>query len=377
MALPRKRAPAIGSSGRFRLWIRPPKFLSMTSPPSSLPSDREAVYSVSADLSLSQATGSGKPRLLELLRREIRVRHYSGRTEEVYVEWVRRFILFHGKRHPEQLGAPEVTQFLDHLAVEREVAASTQAQAKSAILFLYRAVLQIELPWLDEIVAVQNPRRLPVVLTSSEVRRLLNHMSGTMGLVASVLYGSGMRLMEALALRVKDVEFERREIVVRGGKGDKDRVTILPESLILPLQQQLSMARALHQQDLGNGFGRVRLPESSSARHATAAKEWGWQWVFPSVSNSARPREGSESRLHLSDVGVQKAVVTAAKRAGIVKPCSPHTLRHSFATHMLQAGYEIRTVQELLGHTDVSTTMLYTHVVQRGGRGLLSPIDRL
>lgn len=268
-------------------------------------------------------------------------------------------------------------KFLDHLAVERGVAASTQAQAKSAILFLYRTVIQIQLPWLDEIVAVQSPRRVPVVLTSSEVRGLLNHMSGTMGLVASLLYGSGMRLMEALALRVKDVEFERREIIVRGGKGDKDRVTILAESLILPLQQQLASARALHLRDLENGFGRVHLPESSSARHATAAKEWGWQWVFPSVSPAAQPRPSCENRRHLSDVGVQKAVAIAAKRAGILKPCSPHTLRHSFATHMLQAGYEIRTVQELLGHTDVSTTMLYTHAVQRGGRGLLSPMDRL
>ena len=349
----------------------------MTSPPAPLFPDQEPSVAVRADDPQFHPARVGKVRLLDLLRREIRVRHYSGRTEEVYVEWVRRFILFHGKRHPEQLGAAAITKFLEHLAVERGVAASTQAQAKSAILFLYRTVLQIQLPWLDEIVTVQSPRRIPVVLTSSEVRKLLNHMSGTMGLVASVLYGSGMRLMEALKLRVKDIEFERREIVVRGGKGDKDRVTILPESLILPLQQQLASARALHQRDLEHGFGRVQLPESPTSGRATAAKEWGWQWVFPSTSPSAQPRERSDCRRHLSDVGVQKAVAVAAKRAGIAKPCSPHTLRHSFATHLLQAGYEIRTIQELLGHTDVSTTMLYTHAVQRGGRGLLSPIDRL
>lgn len=349
----------------------------MTPIPTSSPSDGQAVYAGNAELSLPVPIRSEPPRILDRLRQEIRVRHYSGRTEEVYVEWVRRFIVFHGKRHPNQLGAPEVSGFLNYLAVERGVAASTQAQAKSAILFLYRAVLQTQLPWLDEIVAVRDSRRLPMVLTPSEVRSLLNHMSGSVGLVASVLYGSGMRLSEALALRVKDIEFERREVVVRGGKGGKDRVTILPESLIPPLLQQLAMARALHQQDLVNGFGRVQMPQSSSARHATAAKEWGWQWVFPSVSRLAKPGAGNEFRHHLSDVAVQKAVATAAKRAGLIKPCSPHTLRHSFATHMLQAGYEIRTVQELLGHSDVSTTMLYTHVVQRGGRGLCSPIDRL
>lgn len=349
----------------------------MTPPPISSPSARQAVYAGNAELSPPSAAGGGEPRLLDRLRQEVRVRHYSGRTEEVYVEWARRFIVFHGKRHPGELGAPEVTRFLNYLAVERGVAASTQAQAKSAILFLNRAVLGTQLPWLDEIVTGRSPRRLPIVLTPSEVRVLLNHMSGSVGLVASVLYGTGLRLNEALVLRVKDLEFERREVVVRGGKGGKDRVTILPESLIPPLQQQLANARAMHQRDLVNGFGRVQMPESSNAKHATAPKEWGWQWVFPSVSRLARPRPGSESRHHLSDVAVQKAVATAAKRAGIIKPCSPHTLRHSFATHMLQAGYEIRTVQELLGHSDVSTTMLYTHVVQRGGRGLRSPIDQL
>jgi integron integrase len=305
------------------------------------------------------------------------VRHYSIRTESAYVDWVRRFILFHDKRHPQDLGAAEVTAFLTHLAVDRQVAPTTQNQAKSALLFLYREVLGVQLPWLDEIVGAKSHRRLPVVLTPPEVRALLHELSGTMGLVASLLYGTGMRLLEALRLRVKDVDFDRRAVLVRDGKGGKDRITVLPENLILPLQQQLAQARALHGRDLAEGFGRVWLPDALAVKYPGTPRAWGWQWVFPSTLRSTDPRSGDVRRHHLNEASVQKAVALAARRAGIVKPCSPHVLRHSFATHLLQAGYDIRTVQELLGHSDVSTTMIYTHVLNRGGRGVRSPLDQI
>jgi integron integrase len=317
-------------------------------------------------------------RLMDRLRHALRVRRYSIRTEQAYVDWVRRFILFHGKRHPMDLGATAVQAFLTHLAVERRVASPTQNQAKSALLFLYREVLGLRLPWLDEVVGAKLPRRLPVVLTPGEVRRLLAHMSGgTLGLVASLIYGTGMRLLEALRLRVKDVEFERREIVIRDGKGAKDRVTVLPENLMLPLQTHLAQVRALHQRDLAAGHGDVRLPDALDVKYPAAPREWGWQFVFPSTVRSVDPRTGAEHRHHLGENTVQKAVALAARRAGIVKPCSPHVLRHSFATHLLQAGYDIRTVQELLGHADVKTTMIYTHVLNRGGRGVRSPLDQM
>jgi integron integrase len=317
------------------------------------------------------------PRLLDRLRRTIRVRHYSIRTESAYVDWVRRFILFHDKRHPQDLGAAEVTAFLTHLAVDRQVAPSTQNQAKSALLFLYREVLGVQLPWLDEIVGAKSHRRLPVVLTPPEVRALLHELSGTMGLVASLLYGTGMRLLEALRLRVKDVDFDRRAVLVRDGKGGKDRITVLPENLIMPLQQQLAQARALHGRDLADGVGRVWLPDALAVKYPGTPRAWGWQWVFPSTLRSTDPRSGEVRRHHLNEASVQKAVALAARRAGIVKPCSPHVLRHSFATHLLQSGYDIRTVQELLGHSDVSTTMIYTHVLNRGGRGVRSPLDQI
>lgn len=315
------------------------------------------------------------PKLITRLRSEIRVRHYSIRTEQAYVDWVRRYIFFHGKRHPKEMGSGEVRDFLSHLAVDRKVAAATQNQAKSALLFLYREVLKIELPWLDEVIAAKTGKRLPVVLTQVEVRDLLNAMSGTMGLIASLLYGTGMRLLEGLRLRVKDVEFSRREIIVREGKGNKDRVTVLPENLLLPLKAHLQKVKTLHERDLDAGFGEVYLPNALALKYPNAAKAWGWQYVFPSSTRSADPRSDSERRHHILDTSVQRAVREAARLADIHKPVTPHVLRHSFATHLLQAGYDIRTVQELLGHKDVQTTMIYTHVLNKGGRGVTSPLD--
>jgi integron integrase len=322
-----------------------------------------------------KAVSQDSPKLLDRLRAEIRVRHYSLRTEQSYVDWVRRFILFHHKRHPAEMGAVEIRDFLSHLAVDRQVSASTQNQAKSALLFLYREVLKVDLPWLDEVIAAKSAKRLPVVLTQVEVRELLNAMSGTMGLIAALLYGTGMRLLEGLRLRVKDVEFSRREIIVREGKGNKDRVTVLPENLILPLKAHLDKVRALHERDIEAGFGEVFLPDALAVKYPNAARSWGWQFVFPSPVRSVDPRSGIERRHHVYETSVQRAVREAARAAGIHKPVTPHVLRHSFATHLLQAGYDIRTVQELLGHKDVATTMIYTHVLNKGGRGVTSPLD--
>ena len=320
---------------------------------------------------------AGAVRLLDQVRHAVRTLHYSYRTEQAYVDWIRRFILFHGKRHPQDLGAREVGDFLSHLAVDRHVSASTQTQARSALLFLYRRVLGVQLPWLDEVAAARLDKKLPVVLTATEVRRLLDEMSGVQGLIAALLYGTGMRLMEGLRLRVKDVEFERREIIVRDGKGGKDRVTVLPENLVVPLQGHLSRRRAEHQADAAEGFGSVWLPDSLATKYPAAATAWGWQWVFAGTSRSTDPRSGEIFRYHLHEQSVQRAVYAAARRSGIDKPCSPHVLRHSFATHLLQDGYDIRTVQELLGHADVRTTMIYTHVLNKGGRGVRSPLDRM
>ena len=325
----------------------------------------------------AKVVSQDSPKLLDRMRAEIRVRHYSIRTEETYLDWARRFILFHDKRHPKDMGADEVQSFLSYLAVERNVSSSTQNQAKSALLFLYRDVLHIELPWLDEVIAAKMGKRLPVVLTATEMRALLNATSGTMGLVAALLYGTGMRLLEGLRLRVKDVEFTRREIIVREGKGNKDRVTVLPENLIQPLQTHLVKVKALHERDLEAGFGEVYLPNALAVKYPKAARTWGWQFVFPSAVRSIDPRSGIERRHHLYEASVQRAVREAAKIAEIHKPVTPHVLRHSFATHLLQSGYDIRTVQELLGHSDVSTTMIYTHVLNRGGKGVLSPLDNL
>ena len=318
---------------------------------------------------------SDAPRLLTRVRDKIRLKHYSIRTEQAYTDWIKRFIFFHKKRHPADMGAVEVTQFLTHLAVKGKVAAATQNQAKSALLFLYRDVLEIALPWLDEIEQAKAGKRLPVVLTVGETQRLLDEMEGTTGLIARLLYGTGMRVMEGVRLRVKDIDFERRELMVREGKGNKDRVTMLPQLLIQPLQQHLARVKSLHDKDLAAGFGDVYLPFALSRKYPAAGRVWHWQYVFPSARRSIDPRSDVERRHHVTDQAVQRAVRQAARSANIDKPVTPHTLRHSFATHLLQAGYDIRTVQELLGHKDVQTTMIYTHVLNRGGRGVVSPLD--
>ncbi len=317
------------------------------------------------------------PRLLEQVHAAIRVRHLSPATDAVYTKWIRGYILFHGKRHPREMGATEVEAYLSHLATKAKVAPSTQNQAKAALLFLYKVVLGTELPWLDHVVQAKKTPRLPVVLSPTEVARLLDQMTGTMGLFARLLYGTGMRLKEGLRLRVKDIDFERREIIVREGKGSKDRVTMLPESLVGPLQDHLLKVRALHTQDLEEGFGEVWTPNALGVKSRGLGKKWHWQWVFPSRLRSPDPDGGTIRRHFIYPESVQWAIREAASRADIAKPVSPHVLRHSFATHLLSSGYDIRTIQELLGHKDVETTMIYTHVLNRGGHGVASPLDRM
>ena len=318
---------------------------------------------------------SASPRLLDQVRAKIRVKHYSIRTEQTYVDWIKRFILHFDKRHPDEMGAREIETFLTWLAVNRQVAASTQTQAKSALLFLYREVLEIDLPWLEDVTQAKAPTRLPVVLTQEEVGAVLSRLTGTQWLVGSLLYGTGMRLMEALRLRVKDVEFTRKEILIRDGKGAKDRITMLPLALVNPLKAHLSKVKGLHEQDITEGFGEVYLPNALGKKYPRAGREWGWQYVFPSSKRALDPRSDMIRRHHIQDQAVQRAMKQAIRDAGIIKFATPHTLRHSFATHLLQSGYDIRTVQELLGHKDVATTMIYTHVLNRGGRGVMSPLD--
>jgi integron integrase len=318
----------------------------------------------------------GKPRLLVQMREQIRLKHYSIRTEQVYCEWVKRFIRFHLYRHPAEMGAAEVEAFLSDLAMRRHVSASTQNQALAALLFLYKHVLKLDLPWLGEVVRAKKPVRLPVVLSVSEVQQLLAQLQGDIWLIASLLYGSGMRLMEVLRLRVKDVDFARQAILIRDGKGMKDRITVLPQRLQQPLKQHLIAVRARHQLELDAGRGDVYLPFALEKKYPNAPREWGWQYVFPASSLSVDPRSGAVRRHHVDEKRVQRSFKRAVEAAGILKLATPHTLRHCFATHLLESGQDIRTVQELLGHADVKTTMIYTHVLNHGGLAVLSPLDR-
>lgn len=318
-----------------------------------------------------------QPKLLDRVRDRIRVKHLAYRTEQTYVHWIKRFIYFHDKRHPQDMGAPEVEAFLSHLATARDVSASTQNQAMHAILFLYREVLEIKLPWLDGITRAKTAKRLPVVLDQQETAALLSHTKGTPGLVVKLLYGTGLRLMEALRLRVKDIDFTRRQITVRGGKGNKDRVTILPASLIEPLRARLAVRRKMHDVDVATNHADVELPHALERKYPNAGREWGWQYVFAADSYSTDPRSGVIRRHHIHEKTIQRHVKECARAAGIHKPASPHTLRHSFATHLLESGQDIRTIQELLGHSDVETTMIYTHVLNRGPGGVLSPLDKV
>jgi integron integrase len=316
------------------------------------------------------------PKLLDVYRDGLRVKHYSARTEDTYVTWVKNFILFHKKRHPREMGAEEIGQFLTHLASEKDVSASTQNQAFSAILFLYRHTLHIELD--DAALALFRPQRsrtVPTVLSKDEVKRLLANLTGTSRLIAQVMYGGGLRVMETLRLRVKDIDFDNHQIVVRDGKGENDRFTILPDSLIEPLRIHLEYVKIIHQKDLLDGFGAVYLPSALEHKYPNANREWFWQYVFPAADRAKDKRTGITRRHHTHETAVQKAVREAARRAKIDKHVTPHTLRHSFATHLLQGGYDIRTIQELLGHKDVKTTMIYTHVLQRGGLAVKSPLD--
>jgi integron integrase len=321
-------------------------------------------------------TGAGAPRLMDQVRARMRLKHYSLRTERAYAAWIRRFIVANDKRHPRDMGAVEVERFLSSLAVEGQVAAGTQNQALSALLFLYREVLGVELPWMETIVRAKRPQRVPVVLSRDEVTRLLTLMEGTRALMASLLYGSGLRLMECVRLRVKDVDFSRHEICVRDGKGGKDRHVPLPARLNGALAQQVERVRVIHEQDLAAGHGAVWLPNALARKYPSASRELGWQYVFPATGLSRDPRGSESRRHHVDESSLQRAVRAARLRAGIVKPATCHTLRHSFATHLLESGHDIRTIQELLGHKDVTTTQIYTHVLNRGGLGVLSPLDQ-
>ena len=317
----------------------------------------------------------GKPKLLDQVRDVIRRKHYSFRTEQTYLGWIRRFILFHGKRHPSDMAEAEVTEFLTSLARDGNVAASTQNQALSALLFLYREVLKQEIGWLEGVERAKRPILLPVVLTRDEVRKIFAQLHGTHRLMAGLLYGSGLRLMECVRLRVKDVDFGYAQVVVRDGKGAKDRVTMLPVNLARPLERHLQKVKAQHEEDVEAGLGSVYLPMALERKYPKAQKEWSWQYIFPSPRISTDPRSQEKRRHHVEESSLQLAMKKAVRASGISKPATCHSLRHSFATHVLENGYDIRTVQELLGHKDVSTTMIYTHVLNKPGLGVKSPLD--
>lgn len=316
-----------------------------------------------------------KPRLLDQVRSVIHVRHYSRRTEEAYIYWIRQFILFHGKRHPAEMAKPEVEAYLTWLAEKRNVAVSTQNQALNAIMFLYRDVLQLDLGRLEGVTRASKPKRLPVVLSRAEVRAVLDSMDGTPRLVANLLYGAGLRLLEGLRLRVQDVDFEGGELLIRDGKGGKDRRTMLPGSVVAVLKNHLEHVRQQHVNDLEQGYGSTRLPNALSVKYPRANRDWRWQYVFPAARRWHDVQNGEWRRHHIHESVIQKAVKVAARKTGLMKKVGPHTFRHCFATHLLEGGYDIRTVQELLGHKDVKTTMIYTHVLNRGGKGVRSPLD--
>ena len=316
------------------------------------------------------------PGLIQRYREELQVRHYARRTVKTYEQWLRRYLRFHNMRHPREMGNVEVNAFLSHLAVDMNVSPSTQNQALAALLFLYRDLLGVDLD-LQGVVRARTRRRLPVVLTTEEVRAVLHELTGVERLVAELLYGSGLRLMEALRLRVKDLDFGRRELTVRDGKGGKDRRTVLPSSVSLGLKEHLKQVQSIHQVDLAAGYGRVQLPHALERKYPRAPVEWGWQWVFPQQHRWHNRETGEQGRHHLDPSVIQKAVRQAVLTAGITKPATPHTLRHSFATHLLERGQDIRTIQELMGHQDVKTTMIYTHVLNRGPLGVSSPADLL
>jgi integron integrase len=322
-------------------------------------------------------SSGSKPRLLDQVRSEIRIRHYSRRTEKAYVFWIRRFVIFHRMRHPAEMGEAEVTQFLSSLATHDKVSASTQNQALAAILFLYKRVLDQELEWLDGVVRAKMPQRIPVVLSREEVQAVLGHLRGVHRLAATLLYGSGLRILECLRLRVKDVDFGQSQIVIRDGKGQKDRTTLLPGSTSKELLKQIRRVEELHARELDRGLGWVELPTALALKYPQAGQELGWQWVFPASRSYRDDETGQVRRHHLHESVLQRAVREAVRAAHIAKPATPHSLRHSFATHLLEDGYDIRTVQELLGHRDIKTTMIYTHVMNRGPFGVRSPADRL
>ncbi len=325
----------------------------------------------------SESSFPQPPKLLDRLREALRSRHYSRRTEQTYCHWVKRFIYFHNLRHPAQMAEPEINAYLTHLAVKEKVSASTQNQALSALLFLYRHVLDRPIGDLGEVIRARKPRHIPVVMTREEVKAVLMNLTGDKWLMASLMYGAGLRLMECLRLRVQDLDFARNEILIRDGKGAKDRITMLPESLKTPLQDHLKKVKALHDRDLADGWGRVQMPTALDRKYPNAPEDWRWQWVFPQENRWMNHQTQEQGRHHVDESLVQKAVRSAVSKAGLTKRATFHTFRHSFATHLLEGGYDIRTVQELLGHNDVKTTMIYTHVLNRGPAGVRSPVDRL